>query len=348
MLRVLIVDDSPTAHELIRGILNSDPEIEVVGWAKNGAEGVRLTQELRPDVLTMDIHMPVLDGFGATQKIMSTCPTPIVIVSATTLVHDVQWAMKALQAGALTLLMKPAGPHAPEFKVAAADLIETVKAMAEVKVVRRREPQSSSDAIAIHRAPLRARGVGAVAIAASTGGPPAILRVLSCLPVDFPTPILIVQHISAGFAQGFVSWLDAALPLRVKMAEQYERMQAGVVYIAPENQHLGVKGGGEVLLSDEEPMGGFRPSANYLFQSVGRQYRSNCIGVILTGMGNDGVDGLTVLKSSGGYVIAQDRDTSVVFGMPGEASRAGIVDKLLPLDQIGEDIARVAGVQAIS
>ncbi len=348
MLRVLIVDDSPTARELIQGILKSDPEIEVIGYATNGSEAIGLVDELRPDVVTMDIHMPILNGLDATRKIMSTCPTPIVIVSATTLIHDVQWALKALQAGALTLLAKPAGPSTPGFDASARELIETVKAMAEVKVVRRRDRVPTVTPSEPVPQPEISRRIQAVAIAASTGGPPALLQVLSCLPVDFPAPILIVQHISAGFTDGFITWLDAALPLTVKIAEQHERLQAGVVYVAPEQQHLGVRGGGEVLLADTEVIGGFRPSATYLFESVGRLFRRNSLGVILTGMGNDGLAGLTTLKSCGGYIIAQDQDTSVVFGMPGEASKAGIVDAQLPLDQIGREIMRIAGVQAVS
>ncbi len=355
MLRVLITDDSPTARELIQGILGADPGIEIVGCATNGAEAVRLTDELHPDVVTMDIHMPVLNGLEATAQIMAQCPTPIVIVSATTLVHDVEWAMSALQAGALTLLMKPSGPNTPGFDAAAKELVETVKAMAGVKVVRRRDraaPRAQFELqvepeVEPSVTPAVTRGIRVIAMAASTGGPPALLKILSCLPADFPVPVLIVQHIASGFTEGFVTWLDVALPLSVKMAEQHERLRGGVVYVAPENQHLGVAGGRQILLSDAGRIGGFRPSATHLFESVGRMYHKQSIGVILTGMGNDGVDGLCTLKSSGGHVIAQDEQSSVVFGMPGEANKAGIVDALLPLDQICDEIMRIVGAGVI-
>ncbi len=299
-----------------------------------------MASELRPDVLTMDIHMPILNGLDATEQIMSTCPTPIVIISSTTRIHDVEWAMKALQAGALTLLMKPIGPNVPNFATTAKELIETVKAMAAVKVVGRRNRLDAQNKSVKTTPPTASRAVRAVAIAASTGGPPALLQVLSCLPVDFPAPILIVQHIADGFTDGFVSWLDVSLPLSVKQAEQTERLQPGVVYVAPENRHLGVKGNGDALLSSEQPIGGFCPSATFLFESVGRVFGRSSIAVILTGMGNDGVAGLDTLRSRGGYVIAQDEDSCVVYGMPGAANQAGVVDVTLPLDQIGAAVLR--------
>jgi two-component system chemotaxis response regulator CheB len=189
------------------------------------------------------------------------------------------------------------------------------------------------------------RGVRAVAIAASTGGPPALLQVLSSLPSDFPAPILIVQHIAEGFTDGFVSWLDSAAPLHVKIAEQQEGLQPGVVYVAPENRHLGVSGGAKILLSNDEPIGGFRPSANYLFDSVGRTFRRHSIGVILTGMGDDGVTGLATLRSCGGYVIGQDEESCVVYGMPGAANHAGVVDVSLHPEQICHAIVGLACAQ---
>lgn len=345
MLRVLVVDDSPTARELIVGILENDPEIQIAGCACNGDDAVSMVDRLRPDVVTMDVHMPILNGLDATKKIMSTCATPIVIVSSSTLVNDVQWAMKALQAGALTLLMKPEGPTAPDFVAVSKELTETVKAMAGVKVIRRRnhQPRTTDDPKTIsnqNRGALRA-----VAIAASTGGPPVILQILSCLPADFCAPILIVQHIAAGFSDGFVTWLDNALSLKVKIAQQDEPLQDGVVYVAPEQTHLGVSRRGTVKLSDDPPIGGFRPSATHLFESVGHHYGASSLGIILTGMGNDGVDGLRTLSASGGRVIAQDEESCVVFGMPKEAQNAGFVDVSLPPEEICQAILRISQKQ---
>lgn len=339
MPRVLIVDDSPTARQLIADILSTDAEMEIVGQASNGEEAVRLTEALRPDVLTVDIHMPLMNGMEATRKIMSTCPTPIVIVSASTLVHDVEWAMRALQAGALTLLLKPPGPGAATYAAAAKELVEVVKAMAGVKVVGRRpQPEAVAEQATQRVSPVG--GPRAIAVVASTGGPPAIQTVLSELPPDFAVPILIVQHIAAGFSEGFVAWLDASLRLQVKMAEQQERLQGGVVYVAPENRHLGVTLDGRVLLSTDSPIGGFRPSATYLFESVGRAFKADSVGVILTGMGQDGVAGLRTLRDCGGHVIAQDEDSCVVYGMPMAAKQAGVVHTTLPLDRIGMAILR--------
>jgi len=269
---------------------------------------------------------------------MSTYPTPIVIVSASTRVHDVEWALQALQVGALTLLLKPPGPEAANYEAAASELVETVKAMAEVKVVRRRGREAPQEqAVPSSIPPIRLR---AIAIGASTGGPPAIQQVLSDLPTDFAAPILIVQHIAAGFSDGFVSWLNSTLPQRVKAAEQDEQLRPGVVYVAPEDRHLGVTADGRVALSSDKAIGGFRPSATFLFDSVGRAYKQASIGIILTGMGSDGVAGLASLRETGGYVIAQDEETCVVYGMPGAAKQAGVVDSILSLDRIGAAIIR--------
>lgn len=342
MPRVLIVDDSATARELIGGILGGHPDIEVVGYAADGEEAVRMTRQLQPDLVTVDIHMPRMNGLEATRNIMSTCPTPIVIVSASTLVNDVQWAMQALQAGALTLLLKPPGPGHQQHDSAARELIETVHAMAGVKVVRRRR---SLDLPAPEDAPPPAASSGAriVAVAASTGGPPAIPQVLSALPPDGSAAVLIVQHIAPGFCDGFVSWLDGAVDMQVRAAEQHEPLRGGVAYVAPEGVHLGVTRDGCIQLSKRDPIGGFRPSATHLFHSVAEAYQRDALGVILTGMGDDGVVGLRTIREHGGHVIAQDEESCVVFGMPAAAIRAGVVDATLPLDQIGAAIARRLG-----
>ena len=340
MLRVLIVDDSPTARRLIAAILGADPDIEVVGEASDGEQAVQLTQRLRPDVITMDIHMPSLNGFDATHRIMSSCPTPIVIVSASTLVHEVEWAMKALQAGALTLLLKPPGPEAPEYDRAARELVDTVKSMADVKVVRRRPPKPAPQPQP-QPAPRTPRRRGqVVAIAASTGGPPAIQQVLSALPRDFACPILLVQHIAPGFTAGLVAWLASTLKLEIKIAEAGEALRPGAVYVAPEDQHLGATEKGRVLLSTADPIDGFRPSATFLFDSVGRAYQRSTIAVIMTGMGSDGVDGLYALRKHGGRVIAQDKDSCVIYGMPAAANEAGVVDVSLPPAQIANELLR--------
>jgi two-component system chemotaxis response regulator CheB len=270
-------------------------------------------------------------------------PTPIVIVSATTAVREVETGMRALRAGALTMRMKPPGPGSAGFDAAARELIETVKAMSDVKVVRhhhrRRMTSTTPPKKKVRRhAPAT---VDLLAIAASTGGPPALQRLVTALPPSFPAPILVVQHIAPSFADGFAQWLDSAVQIPVKIAEQGERLQPGQVYVAPGGSHLGVSRGRRVDLSEDPPLGGFRPSATHLFRSVAQAYGAGVVAVILTGMGRDGVEGLRDVRRQRGLVLAQDEDSSVVFGMPGEAVAEGLADDVLPVDQIAKFITNL-------
>ncbi len=333
MIRALVVDDSPTARSLVVEILRSDPEIQVVGEGRNGVEGVALTQKLRPQVVTMDIHMPGLDGLAATKEIMITAPTPIVVVTGSTENREVEFAMHALRAGAVAVLSKPCGPGSPGFEEEARKFIATVKAMAEVKVVRHWRTAGRPGHLLPPRPGVDERG-SLVAIVTSTGGPAAMHRLFSELPGDFPVPILVVQHITPGFTPGLAAWLNTASALRVKVAEQGEALAPQTVYLAPDDRHLGVSGRNTVLLSGVPPIGGFRPSGNFLFESVARAFGRSSIAVILTGMGEDGVAGLRAIRQAGGRIIAQDEQTSVVFGMPSIAISEGLPDMVLPLDSI--------------
>jgi two-component system chemotaxis response regulator CheB len=342
MLRVLIVDDSPTARGLLAGILGSDPNIQVVGYATNGAEAVQQTRELRPDLVTMDIHMPRMDGYEASKEIMIHSPTPIVIVTASLSARDVAATMRALEAGALTVLEKPIGSASPRFDEQARQLIATVKAMADVKVVRHHRSSkqthvgwtSPSDRSAeVGQATKRGRA-RIIAIAASTGGPAAVQSILSQLPAKLPVPIAVVQHISPGFVAGLAAWLGTVCKLDVRVARDGELLTPGTVYLAPEDRHLGVRGRTCLALSDELPIGGFRPAGTFLFESVAKSFGSDMAAVILSGMGEDGVQGLRTVRAAGGSVIAQDEATSVVFGMPGVAIANGLVDDVLPVEMI--------------
>jgi two-component system chemotaxis response regulator CheB len=336
MTRVLVVDDSATARALLVEILRSDPAIQVVGEARDGAEALELTQQLRPDLVTMDIRMPRLDGFETTKEIMITAPTPIVMVTASFEDREVELAMRALQAGALAVLRKPPGPASRAFPEAAQKLITTVKSMAQVKVVRHwrpsgrtTKPADSSSSVGRHSSLAKL-----ITIAASTGGPGALQRLLSDLPGDFATPILVVQHNAPGFIHGLARLLGESCELRVKVAEPDEALLRGTVYLAPDAVHLGVTGRGTVLLSDAPPVGGFRPSATYLFDSAARAYGAAVLALVLTGMGDDGVEGLRTVRRAGGRVIAQDEASCVVWGMPGAAVAAGLADLVLPLSTI--------------
>jgi two-component system chemotaxis response regulator CheB len=335
MISVLVAEDSATARALLVEILRSDPDVQVVGEARDGAEAVALAQSLQPHVITMDIRMPRLDGFQATKEIMITAPTPVVVVTASDQAHDVEVAMRALRTGAVAVLHKPSGLGSPRFEDDARNLISTVKAMSQVKVVRHWRPRPDLPRPA-GAAPDRAPGVRGqvVAIATSTGGPAALARLLAGLPGDFPVPILVVQHITAGFTAGLASWLDSVCDLRVKIAQPGEALVPSTVYLAPDDRHLGVAGRVAISLSAGPPVGGFRPSGTALFESVARAFGNTAVAVILTGMGEDGVQGLRAVRQACGRVLAQDERTCVVYGMPGAAVAAGLVDQVLPLDAI--------------
>jgi two-component system chemotaxis response regulator CheB len=338
MIRVLVAEDSATTRELLVQLLKSDPELQVIGEAKNGEEAVVMTKRLHPDVVTMDIRMPLLDGFEATKQIMVEAPTPIVIVSASVDVREVEVSINALRVGALTVIAKPEGPGAPDFAERSREFLATVKSMSQVKVVRHWPTRQI-------RLPLPRSGQAhqrprVMAIAASTGGPAALSHVLSELPGNFPVPVLVVQHIAPGFLAGFASWLNTNVSLKVKIAEHGGPADPRTIYLPPDDRHLGFHDGA-LSVSNAPPVAGFRPSASYLFETTARTFGAATLAVVLTGMGQDGVDGLRVVRAAGGQVIAQDEASSVVYGMPGAAARAGVVDLVLPLDDIAARILRV-------
>ena len=335
-LRTLVADDSPTARQLIAAILDGDSGIRVVGQARDGVEAVALAAKLRPDVIVMDVAMPGMDGMEATRRIMAETPTPIVLVTAGYEPADVNRSFKALEAGALQLLAKPRGPGTAGFADDVATLVATTKLMAEVRLVRRMRPAPAAPPPSASQRPDRHPEI--VAIASSTGGPAALATILSSLPLDMPQPVLVVQHITPGFHQGLAAWLDRVSPLSVTLARDGQPLQGGEVLIAPPDSHLGVRPGNRVALSPDPPIGGHRPSATHLFRTVAEVFGSAGLGVMLTGMGDDGVAGLRVLKSARGLVLAQDEATSVVYGMPREAAAGGLVDQVVPLDRMAAAI----------
>lgn len=333
MIRVLLVDDSATAREVLRAILEHDPDVRVIGEAHDGIEAVRMAEELAPDLIVMDVHIPGADGITATREIMHRAPTPILIVSAVG-DRDVDLSLTATQAGALMALPKPESPNSPRFAGAASELRQMARAMAGVRVVRRWSRAPGGAAPPPRRGRAGRRPPTLIAMAASTGGPAALRQVLVDLPAGLTVPILIVQHIARDFTAGFATWLARGLGHEVVLAAHGQALRPGTVYVGPEDRHLGVDAEGRVELGAEPPRNGFRPSASHLFESAARAYGPRLAAVVLTGMGSDGADGLVAARAAGGFVIAQDEATSVVFGMAQEAVRRGAVDAVLPLEQI--------------
>lgn len=345
MIRVLIVEDLKTEREFLRHLFETSGGIEVVGMATNGAEGVDLACRLEPDVITMDINMPVMNGYQATRMIMETCPRPIVILSASWDQTDVNLSFLALEAGATTAMAKPFGFGHSQHETSVQKLTTTVKAMAEVRVVTRyaryRTPEAPPlppAANPAHR--FTSSGKKVVVIGISTGGPPVLQSILSKLPADFPAPMLIVQHISPGFLGGMRDWLQnsTSLPLCIPQADC--TAMPGTVYLAPDDYQMGITDSLDITLSKDAPEHSLRPSASYLFrQAVALGPRA--IGCLLTGMGTDGARELAMMRQNGAITFAQDQKSSVIFGMPGEAIRLNGATFVMPPHQIAEKLTEL-------
>lgn len=342
-IRLLLVEDSPLARELLLYLLGSDPQFSVVGVAPDGEEGVAAAQRLRPDVIVMDIHMPKLDGFAAARRIMETCPTRIVMVTASAdNPGEVAATFRTLEAGALTVIAKPVGPDSPMFAAVADEFLRTVKLMSEIPVVRRWPAQSGTRVASTASTTVTARGpVSVIALGASTGGPLVLLDILSRLPKDLPVPLLIVQHISEGFTTGFAEWLAQTTHFTVRIAREGERLVAGVAYIAPSGAQMGLRPDGTVALADAPAEHGLRPSVSYLFRSLAASFGPSAVAVLLTGMGRDGAQELKAMRDAGAVTIAQDQETAVVFGMPGEAIKHNAATYVLNPAAIAEALVRL-------
>jgi two-component system chemotaxis response regulator CheB len=326
-VRVLVVDDSSTQRAILIHLLEQDPEIEVAGWAATGVDALRSVERLQPDVITLDDRMPGMSGLETARRIMRDWPTPIVMVSAAA----EQVSDAAMAAGVLAVHNKRALGSGDA--AAPGALIRAIKSMSSVRVVRRRREPTASAELAVPVLPtlahLRTGAPEIVAIGASTGGPQAVREILSRLPASFPVPVLVVQHTTAGYSKNLVDWLDAGSALPVKVAEDGQPLDKPAVYVAPTQQHMVVRGRHLTLL-DSPPVSLHRPSATVLFRSVAAAYGGRSIGVLLTGMGDDGALGLAEMKRAGATTIAQDESTCVVFGMPAEAIRLGAADHVLP------------------
>jgi two-component system chemotaxis response regulator CheB len=352
-IKVLIADDSQVMRALLTQLLRSDSRIEVVAAVQDGQAALDFlaTSETMPDVVVMDIHMPHMDGFETTRRIMETRPLPIVICTATADPKEMAIAFRSMEAGAVACVEKPIAPDRLASDPRALNLLQTVRLMSEVKVVRR----WARPRIPLAGVPVPAHGNGnggavrLVGIGASTGGPPVLQTILSGLPKDFPAPLLIVQHIAPGFLSGMVEWLNQTTSLHIQIASHGTVPLPGHAYIAPDDFHLGVTSSGRLLLAREAPEGGLRPAVSYLFRSLAETCGASAIGVLLTGMGKDGAAELGRMKDLGACTIAQDRESSIVHGMPGEAIALGAARHVLPADRIaGALVAEIRQRAAIA
>ncbi len=332
---VMVVEDSPVVRQWLIHILEGSPLISVVGMASDGEEAVQAAMRIRPDVITMDIHMPKMNGLAATRMIMEICPIPIIIVSGSGESSDVEKTFMAMEAGALAFVPRPPGIGHPAHEACARDLVRLVLAMSEVKLVRRwpkRNPNAPSveDSFEI------------VAIGSSTGGPPVIRTILSQMPKEFPLPILVVQHMSAGFLQGFADWLDQSSALAVSLARDGEKLSGARVYIAPDGCQMKVEKGGRIALTHDDPENGLRPSVSFLFRSIEANYGKRAVAGLLTGMGKDGAAELSLLKEKGAVTFVQDKESAVVYGMAGEAVRLDAANYILSPEHIASFLAGMA------
>lgn len=341
MARVLIVDDAPGMRDLLVYLLGSDPEIEIVGCAADGQEAVRLTRKHRPDVIIMDLLMPKMDGCEATREIMQTCPTPIVIVVPGQGQAVTEAGMRAIHAGALVAVPRPAAGGDAAQRTQSDALIRTVKSMAEVKVVRRWKSDPSRPDRMV-QVDARRAAPRLVLLGASTGGPAILRDILAELGPDFPLPVVIVQHMAAGFADGFAHWLSTAAGFPVRMAEDGARLAGGSAYLAPDGYQLGVARDLRIALATLPAEHGMCPSVSYLFRSIPKELRGATAAALLTGMGKDGALELKRLKDGGALTIVQDRATSAVYGMPGEALRLDAAKLVLEPKEIGKALRAYA------
>jgi two-component system chemotaxis response regulator CheB len=344
-IRVLIADDSQTVRNHLAGLVNAAPGMIVVGEASDGEEAVARVEALRPDVVSMDIRMPRMDGLEATRRIMVQCPTPIVIVSAL-LDTDVDLSIRSLEAGALAVVSRPAArlEHIPDsFQ---RRFVNALTAMSGVSLVRRRT------GLEVPSAPIQSPLVEQTArpelvvIGASAGGPSALCEVIGRLPPDYPIPVVIVQHMPDEFMDGLVRWLGGQVTLPVKLAEEGQVLTGGRAYVAPGGSHLTVARYGRRLvarLREDSGTDAYCPSVNVLFKSAALACGAECVGVILSGMGDDGAVGMMALREAGAATLAQDQATCTVFGMPGAAIERGAVQTILPLGDIPTALIRLAG-----
>jgi len=340
-LRVMVVDDSAFMRFSIIQQLNEDPEIQVVGSASNGKEALRLIPQLQPDVITLDVEMPHLDGLSTLREIMKNFPRPVVMVSSLTR-EGASETIQALMFGAVDFVAKP--ENSLDIRITMAEIIAKIKLAAKARIKKQAAPVQAGivaqQKSALKETPLRpySRRTPVILIGSSTGGPGALSEIVPALPADLPSPVVIVQHMPAGFTRSLSERLNSISALRVKEAEPGDALMVGQVLLAPGGFHMTLDEDQRVTLNQKPAVHGVRPAVDVTLNSLNKHFGQNLIGVILTGMGSDGTLGMSILHSAGGYVIAEDESTCVVWGMPRSVVEAGAADIILPRPQIARAI----------
>jgi two-component system, chemotaxis family, protein-glutamate methylesterase/glutaminase len=343
IINIVIVDDSVVFRKFLVHCLETTEGIKVSGTASNGLEALDVISRLKPDLVLMDINMPGMDGFETTTRIMSSNPVPVIIISGEYKTSEIAKTFRALEVGAVDILPKPTGIGSQNHENEVRKLITLVKLMSEIKVVRRNPPagkqpeitpKPSSSAVLKYDKPLVKNKDFVIGIGASAGGPIAIQKLLLGLDIDFSIPLVMVQHIEPMFAEGFAQWLELTTNRKVIIASDGMELKEGMIVLPPGEMHLGFSNKGILQVTKEPPDNRLRPSVHHLFTSMATTYGPDSIGIILTGMGTDGVQGLKLLKEKGAVTIAQDAQSSLIHGMPGEAIKAGASRYVFSIEQL--------------
>ncbi len=345
---MLVVDDSAFMRRLISQILEESGEFEVAGVARNGHEALELVHSLTPDIVTLDVDMPELDGLGALGYIMSESPRPVVMLSAGTTKGGQAATLRALELGAVDFVLKPSGSISLDLATITPRLLDALRAAVAANPAGLRQLQRRTPIIVERPAPAASPASNVVVIAASTGGPRALAAIVPHLPRSLPAAVLIVQHMPRGFTKSFATRLDSMSAIHIAEAEAGERVVHGRVYVAPGGQHMTVRDDGDgpaIALDERPPVWGVRPAADMLFHSAAEMFGASTLAVVLTGMGRDGADGTRAIRSAGGRAVVQDRETATIFGMPNAALQVAGADCVAPLSDIGRLIGQMVAAE---